>query len=123
VGQPRRGADGLQHRGRRQRRGRKDHGRAEPGRFAARLALYFSDIVRNALPVEALTDVLSVHDKHLIEQVNAYAVNDYAKAQQMQLEGYQQMLGVANTLVGAIQKTVKPGLPVGGSKTGGGGTA
>jgi hypothetical protein len=91
--------------------------------FAARLALYFSDIVRNELPVEALTDVLSVHDKHLIEQVNAYAANDYAKAQQMQLEGYQQMLGVANTLVGAIQKTVKPGLPVGGSQTGGGGTA
>ena len=91
--------------------------------FAARLALYFSDIVRNALPVEALTDVLSVHDKHLIDQVNAYAVNDYAKAQQMQLEGYQQMLGVANTLVGAIQKAVKPGLPVGGSQTGGGGTA
>jgi hypothetical protein len=91
--------------------------------FAARLALYFSDIVRNELPVEALTDVLSVHDKHLIDQVNAYAVHDYAKAQQMQLEGYQQMLGVANTLVGAIQKTVKPGLPVGGSKTGGGGTA
>ena len=76
--------------------------------FAARLALYFSDIVRNELPVEALTDVLSVHDKHLIDQVNAYAVNDYAKAQQMQLEGYQQMLGVANTLVGAIQKTVRP---------------
>jgi hypothetical protein len=91
--------------------------------FAARLALYFSDIVRNELPVKALTDVLSVHDKHLIDQVNAYAVNDYAKAQQLQLEGYQQMLGVANTLVGAIQKTVKPGLPVGGSKTGGGGTA
>jgi hypothetical protein len=91
--------------------------------FAARLALYFSDIVRNELPVKALTDVLSVHDKHLIDQVNAYAANDYAKAQQMQLEGYQQMLGVANALVGAIQKTVKPGLPVGGSKTGGGGTA
>jgi hypothetical protein len=89
--------------------------------FAARLALYFSDIVRNELPVEALTDVLSVHDKHLIEQVNAYAANDYAKAQEMQLEGYQQMLGVANTLVGAIQKTRKH--PVGGSLTGGGGTA
>ena len=92
----------------------------EPGGFAARLALYFSDIVRNELPVEALTDVLSVHDKHLIEQVNAYAANDYAKAQEMQLEGYQQMLGVANTLVGAIQKTVKPGCRSAVS-TGGGG--
>ena len=91
--------------------------------FAARLALYFSDIVRNALPVEALTDVLGVHDKHLIDQVNAYAANDYAKAQQMQLEGYQQMLGVADTLVGAIQKTVQAQQPAGGSLTGGGGTA
>jgi hypothetical protein len=91
--------------------------------FAARLALYFSDIVRNELPVEALTDVLGVHDKHLIEQVDAYAANDYAKAQEMQLEGYQQMLGVANTLVGAIQKTVQAQQPAGGSLTGGGGTA
>lgn len=91
--------------------------------FASRLALFFSDIVRNELPVKALTDVLSVHDTHLVDQVDAYAANDYAEAQQMQLEGYQQMLGVANTLVGAIQKTVKPGLPVGGSQTGGGGTA
>jgi hypothetical protein len=41
----------------------------------------------------------------------------------MELEGYQQMLEVANTLVGAIQRTVKPQLPVGGSKTGGGGMA
>jgi hypothetical protein len=91
--------------------------------FGARLALYFSDIVRNELPVEVLTDALGVHDKHLIEQINAYAANDYAKAQKLQLEGYQQMLGVANTLVDAIQRTVKPQLPVGGSQTGGGGTA
>ena len=55
--------------------------------------------------------------------VNAYAADDYAKAQKLQLEGYQQMLGVANTLVDAIQRTVKPQLPVGGSQTGGGGTA
>jgi hypothetical protein len=91
--------------------------------FGARLALYFSDIVRNQLPVEALTDVLGVHDKHLIDQINAYAADDYAKAEKLQLEGYQQMLGVANTLVDAIQRTVKPQLPVGGSQTGGGGTA
>ena len=104
MGQPRRGATGLLPAGRRQRRGRKGYGHQNLDGFAARLALYFSDIVRNELPVEALTDVLEVHDKHLIDQVNAYAVNDYAKAQQMQLEGYQQMLGVANTLVGAIEE-------------------
>jgi len=91
--------------------------------FAARLALYFSDIVRNVLPVEPLTKAISAHDTHLVGQVDAYAARDYGKAQEMERDGYQQMLGVAGTLVGAIQRTVKPGLPVGGSQTGGGGTA
>src|SRR4029450_11906801 len=88
--------------------------------FGARLALYFSDIVRDELPVEALTAVPGVHDKPLIDQVNAYATDDYAEAEKLQLEGYQQMLGVANTLVDAIQRTVKSRRPVGGSQAGSG---
>jgi len=91
--------------------------------IAQRLALYLSDIVRNELPVEPLTDALSAHDTHLVDQVDAYAGKRYGEALQMEREGYQQMLGVAGTLVAAIQKTVKPQLPVGGSQTGGGGTA
>jgi hypothetical protein len=91
--------------------------------FAERLALYFSDIVRNVLATDPLTQAITAHDTHLINHVDAYAAKDYPKAQQMELEGYQQMLGVADTLVGAIQRTVKPKLPVGGSKTGGGGMA
>jgi hypothetical protein len=90
---------------------------------AQRLALYLSDIVRNEVPVEPLTDAISAHDTHLIEQVNAYAARNYEQALRAEREGYQQMLGVAGTLVGAIQKTVKPQLPVGGSQTGGGATA
>jgi hypothetical protein len=89
--------------------------------FAERLALYFSDVVKNVLAADPLTDALTAHDQHLIDQVDAYAAKRYDRAQEMELEGYQQMLGVANTLVGAIQRTVKPKLPVGGSKTGGGG--
>jgi hypothetical protein len=91
--------------------------------FAERLALYFSDVVKNVLAADPLTEAITAHDTHLINHVDAYAAKDYARAQQMELEGYQQMLGVANTLVSAIQRTVKPQLPVGGSKTGGGGTA
>jgi hypothetical protein len=91
--------------------------------FAERLGLYFSDIVKNVLAADPLTEALTAHDAHLINHVDAYAAKDYAKAQEMELEGYGQMLGVANTLVGAIQRTVKPQLPVGGSKTGGGGMA
>jgi hypothetical protein len=91
--------------------------------FAERLGLYFSDVVRNLLAADPVTEAITAHDEHLINQVDAYAAKDYPRAQQLELEGYQQMLGVANTLVGAIQRTVKPRLPVGGSKTGGGGTA
>jgi hypothetical protein len=91
--------------------------------IAGRLALYLSDIVRNQLPLEPLTQALGEHDQHLIDQVDAYAAKRYDQAAQMERDGYQQMLGVANTLVAAIQKTVKPQLPVGGSQTGLGGTA
>jgi hypothetical protein len=91
--------------------------------FAARLALYFSDIVRNQLPVEPLTEAITMHDRHLTDHVDAYAAKRYDQALQLERDGYLQMLEVANTLVGAIQKTVKPQLPVGGSQTGGGGTA
>jgi hypothetical protein len=91
--------------------------------FAVTLAAYFSGIVRSHAAFVPLTGAITAHDRHLIDQVNAYAAKDYAKAQQLELHGYQQMLGVANTLVDAIQRTVKPGLPVGGSQTGGGGTA
>jgi hypothetical protein len=89
--------------------------------FAERLGLYLSDVVRNVLAAGPVTDAITAHDQHLIDHVDAYAVKDYTRAQQLELEGYQQMLGVANTLVTAIQRTVKPRLPVGGSKTGGGG--
>jgi hypothetical protein len=91
--------------------------------FAERLALYFSDTVKKVLAADPLTKAITAHDQHLIDHVDAYAAKDYPRAQQMELEGYQQMLEVANTLVGAIQRTVKPQLPVGGSKTGGGGMA
>jgi hypothetical protein len=91
--------------------------------FAARLALYFSDIVRNELPVEPLTEAITAHDKHLTDHVDAYAAKRYDQALRLERDGYLQMLGVANTLVGAIQKTVKPRLPIGGSQTGGGGSA
>jgi hypothetical protein len=91
--------------------------------YSSRLALYLSDVVRNELPLAPITSALGAHDQHLVDQVDAYAAKRFDDAQEMELEGYEQMLGVANTLVGALQRTVQPGLPVGGSQTGGGGTA
>ena len=97
--------------------------REEMRGYGARLALYLSDIVRNELPLEPLTATLGEHDQHLVDQIDAYAAKRYDEAQELELEGYEQMLGVADTILGALQKTVKPQLPVGGSQTGGGGTA
>jgi hypothetical protein len=91
--------------------------------FAARLARYFSGVVRNPAAVAPLTMAVTMHDTHLTNQVNAYQAKDYGRAQQLELDGYQQMIGVANTLVDAIQQAVQRGLPVGGAQTGGGGTA
>jgi hypothetical protein len=91
--------------------------------FADRLALFFSDVVRNVLATDPLTDAITAHDEHLINQVDAYATKDYARAQQVQDQGYTQMVGVANVLVDAIEKVMGKSLPAGGSQTGGGGTA
>jgi hypothetical protein len=91
--------------------------------FAERLALFFSDVVRNVLATDPLTEAITSHDEHLINQVDAYAAKDYAGAQQAQDEGYQQMVGVANVLVDAVEKVMAKSMPAGGSKTGGGGTA
>jgi hypothetical protein len=91
--------------------------------FAERLALFFSDVVRNVLTTEPLTEAITAHDAHLIDQVDAYAAKDYTRAQQSQDEGYQQMVGVANVLVDAVEKVMAKALPAGGSRTGGGGLA
>jgi hypothetical protein len=91
--------------------------------FAERLALYFSDVVRNVLTTDPLTQAITAHDAHLINQADAFAAKDYARAQQVQDEGFTQMVGVANVLVDAIEKVMAAGMPAGGSKTGGGGTA
>jgi len=97
--------------------------REEMRGYGARLALYLSDIVRNELPLKPLTEAWGAHDQHLVDQVNAYAAKRYDEAQEMELDGYGQMLGLAGTILGAIQRTLQPQLPVGGSQTGGGGTA
>jgi hypothetical protein len=107
-------------------------GKNEAGKAAAKqqldnatvnMAAYFSGIVHQPRAFIPLTDALTMHDRHLIDHVDAYAARDYDRAQQLELEGYRQMLGVANTLVSAIQRTINPQLPVGGSQTGGGGAA
>ena len=88
--------------------------------IAVNLAVYFSHVVKDQKAVVPLTGAVTQHDTHLTDQVDAYAAKDWAKAQQSADSAYQQMIGVSNTLVDAIQRSVKAGMPVGGSQTGGG---
>jgi hypothetical protein len=67
--------------------------REEMRGYSSRLALYLSDIVRNELPLGPITDALGQHDQHLVDQVDAYAAKRFGDAQEMELEGYEQMLG------------------------------
>jgi hypothetical protein len=103
-----------------------------PGKAAAKkrlegvafeIAEYLNTVVNKQIGVVPLTAAVTEHDEHLIGQVDAYAAKNYTRAQQMELDGYQQMRGLADTLVDAIQQQVGSGLPKGGSQTGGGGTA
>jgi hypothetical protein len=82
--------------------------------FAERLAPYFSDIVNNDLAADPLAKAITAHDQHLIDHLDAYAAKRYDQAQELELEGYQQMLDVANMLVSAIQRTVRPSCRSGG---------
>ncbi len=102
---------------------RKSAAEKELNQVAVDLAVYFSHVVKNQAAVVPLTSAITSHDRHLMDHVDAYAERDFGAAQQMELDGYQQMLGISDTLVSAIQRVVKPGMPVGGSQTGGGGTA
>ena len=103
--------------------GAKSRAVGELNQLAVDLAVYFSHVVKNQQAVVPLTGAVTAHDTHLTQQVDAWAAKDYAKAQQMETAGYEQMLGVSDTLVSAIQRSVKAGMPVGGSQTGAGGTA
>ena len=68
-------------------------------------------------------DVLHMHDRDLVEQLDAYARGDFKTAYSVTYEGYQHMFAVAETLSGAIGPTIAARLPKGGVQTGGGGMA
>jgi hypothetical protein len=105
-------------------RDRKGQAQAEQelAKYARGLAGYFNDVVQDRLKLGSLLGVLTLHDRHLTDHVDAFAARDFATATRLEEEGYKHMHGVADTLVGAIQKTVQSGMPVGGAQTGGGGT-
>jgi hypothetical protein len=96
---------------------------AQLAAFEKHLATFLSTGTDGRLTAPALSDVLHMHDRDLVEQLDAYARGDYSNAYNVAYEGYQHMFAVADTLSGAIGPTIAARLPKGGVQTGGGGMA
>jgi hypothetical protein len=97
--------------------------RRKLGEYAGNLARYFDMVLPKQVNVVAFTGAITTHDAHLAAHVDAYAARNYGEAVRRELEGYRHMLGLSDTAVDAIQGSMRSGMPVGGSRTGGGGTA
>jgi hypothetical protein len=91
--------------------------------FEQHLSTFLSTSTDGRLTAPALSDVLHMHDRDLVQQLDAYARGDYTTAYRVAYDGYQHMFAVADTLSGAIGPTIAARLPKGGVQTGGGGMA
>jgi hypothetical protein len=101
----------------------KDQALAQLRAFEQHLSTFLSTSTEGRLKAPALSEMLHMHDRDLVQQLDAYARGDYTTAYGMTYEGYQHMFDVAKALSGAIGPTVAARLPKGGVKTGGGGMA
>jgi hypothetical protein len=91
--------------------------------FEQHLSAFLSTGTDGRLTAPALSDVLHMHDRDLVDQLDAYARADFKTAYSVTYQGYQHMFGVAETLSTAIGPTIAARLPKGGVQTGGGGRA
>jgi hypothetical protein len=101
----------------------KDQALAQLHAFEQHLSTFLSTSTEGRLKAPALSEMLHMHDRDLVGQLDAYARGDYTTAYGMTYEGYQHMFDVAMALSGAIGPTIAARLPKGGVKTGGGGMA
>jgi hypothetical protein len=101
----------------------KDQALAQLRAFEKHLSAFLSTSTDGRLTASALSDVLHMHDRDLVEQLDAYARGDYPTAYRVAYDGYQHMFAVSSTLSGAIGPTIAARLPKGGVQTGGGGMA
>ncbi|HEX5300035.1 MAG TPA: hypothetical protein VFW50_23865 [Streptosporangiaceae bacterium] len=101
----------------------RDQAMAQLRAFEKHLSAFLSTSTDGRLTAPALSDVLHMHDRDLVEQLDAYARGDYPTAYHVTYDGYQHMFAVASTLSGAIGPTIAARLPKGGVRTGGGGMA
>jgi hypothetical protein len=96
---------------------------ADMERIRQVLATTFSGLTGGIVTVEAAASVLTDHDRHLMDQLDAFAATDYPEAHRLANEGYHHMFEAAAALAAGIETTMAAAMPAGAPQTGGGGTA
>ena len=91
--------------------------------FEQSFAGFLDDTTEHRLGEDALQQAFALHDRMLLEQLDAYAAKNYAQAHDIGYRTYDTSFTVSGRLATAIGSTVAKRLPTGGSQTGGGGTA
>ncbi|HSK91271.1 MAG TPA: hypothetical protein VK875_08155 [Euzebyales bacterium] len=89
------------------------------GQFGDALATITDDRVGEA----AVADALTMHEDHLLEQIDVYAEGDYEQAHDIAYTAYRHMRDVALVLADGFAAALSEQMPQGGPETGGGGAA
>lgn len=76
-----------------------------------------------ALSEDAVNEVLTAHEMHLLDQIDVYAGDDYERAHDIAYTAYQHMRDVALVLADGFAEAIGDEMPAGGADTGGGATS
>jgi hypothetical protein len=87
--------------------------------FPARLGTVLAGVAGDAAPT--LVTSLQQHDEQLLQQVTAFAAEDYPRSAALAYHGYDHMFGVARMLAGALEARSMAAAPRRGAHTGDGG--
>lgn len=93
--------------------------RAALDQFPARLGSVLAPVAGAAAP--RLVASLQRHDEQLLQQVTAFAAQDYPRSAALAYQGYDHMFGVARMLAGALEARSTAAAPRRGAHTGAGG--
>jgi hypothetical protein len=91
--------------------------------FERSLGTFLSGAIESRIGADALTRALLMHDRMLVEELDAFAARDYGRAHDLGYQAYEEMYDLAGQLSNAIGLTLASRRPKGGSQTGGGGAA
>src|SRR5918995_3105963 len=70
--------------------------------YVTDLSEYLAEATHQAMPVEVVAEELRMHVGHLLEQVDAYAAEDYERAFQLERESYAHMFPLGKALATGI---------------------